>query len=540
MPGMIVAPQARAVEIGASILEQGGNAIDAAVSTAFAQGVLDPLNCGVAGFGSFTIYWAGTGELETISFHGRAGSRVTEDMWQDLIVEEYREGYGYHLRDFLNDVGYLSITVPGTVAGLSTALAKYGTRPWADCIAPAIPRARDGFPLTPRAAARFFAAPQPGQPHPMARPTATPGARAIFTRDGHAPWLGGEVFVQADYARTLERLADRGVDAFYHGALAEAMATDFGRHGGFITLDDLRGYRPRLRQPLVGSYRGYTVVTDPPPSGGMTLLEMLNIVEGYDLSAMTFNSEEYIDLLARTMQWAYRDWANHLADPEFAAVPVERLTSKAYAEEARRAIDRGEGFAVPRWRANEAGTTHVSVVDQWGNAVALTHSLGASSGVVTDGLGFQYNNCMNCFNPVPGHPNSIAPGKARVSGLTPTIVLQGHKPVLVLGAPGGTRITTGVFQTILNVLDFGMTATEAVSAPRFDCQGPIIDVEARISEGCSGREVVPPDSRPEGTTLHLAGGCRVSLISNGWTSRPGRALRRCGPSCQDRQLRIGP
>jgi len=187
------------------------------------------------------------------------------------------------------------------------------------------------------------------------------------------------------------------------------------------------------------------------------------------------------------MQWAYRDWANHLADPEFADVPVDRLTSKARAEEVRRAIDRGERFTVPRWRANETGTTHLSVVDQWGNAVALTHSLGSSAGVVTDGLGFQYNNCMNCFNPVPGHPNAIAPGKARVTGLTPTIVLKDNTPVLVLGAPGGTRITTGVFQTILNVLDFGMTATEAVSAPRFDCQGPIIDVEARISErACAG------------------------------------------------------
>ena len=159
----------------------------------------------------------------------------------------------------------------------------------------------------------------------------------------------------------------------------------------------------------------------------MTLIEMLNIVEGYDLSAMAFNGEEYVDLLARTMQWAYRDRANHLADPEHAAVPVERLTSKAYAEEARRAIDRGEMFTVPRWRAHETGTTHLSVVDQWGNAVALTHSLGAASGVVTDGLGFQYNNCMNCFNPVPGHVNSIAPGKARASGITPTIILKDDK-----------------------------------------------------------------------------------------------------------------
>jgi gamma-glutamyltranspeptidase/glutathione hydrolase len=258
------------------------------------------------------------------------------------------------------------------------------------------------------------------------------------------------------------------------------MAADIARHGGFVTKEDLDAYVPRFHAPLRGAYRGYTVFTDPPPSGGMTLLEMLNIVEGYDLRTFGFNSEAYIDLLARTMQWAYRDWANHLADPDFVDVPVARLTSKEYAAEARHAIDRGEHLAVPRWRAAERGTTHISVVDHWGNAVALTHSLGDSSGVVTDGLGFQYNNCMKCFNPIPGQPNSIAAGKARVSGLCPTIIMKDGKPVLVIGAPGGTRITTGMFQTILNVLDFGMSATEAVAAPRFDCQGPTISVEARI------------------------------------------------------------
>jgi gamma-glutamyltranspeptidase / glutathione hydrolase len=482
MKGMIVAPQARAVEIGAAVLDQGGNAIDAAVTTALAQGVLDPHMCGVGGFGSCAIYWAATGAYQSIAFHGRAGSRVTPEMWRALVVEEYPDGYGYQLRDYLNDVGYHSITVPGTVAGLSLALQHYGTRSWADCVAPAIPYARDGFPLTPKAVAGYAGPPVQGKPHPMARASHTPAARAIFTVDGHMPLRESDLMRQPDYARTLERLANQGPHAFYQGEIAQAMVADITRHGGFVTQGDLAAYQPRLTRPLIGSYRGYQVATDPPPSGGMTLLEMLNVVEGYDLQSMDFNGEPYIDLLARTMQWAYRDWANHLADPEFANVPVDRLTAKAHAEQARQAIDRGERCTVPRWRADEQGTTHLSVVDRWGNAVALTHSLGDSSGVVTDGLGFQYNNCMKCFNPIPGHPNSISPGKARVSGLCPTIVSRDGKPVLVVGAPGGTRITTAVFQTILNVLDFGMTATEAVSAPRFDCQGETIDVEARIAE----------------------------------------------------------
>jgi gamma-glutamyltranspeptidase/glutathione hydrolase len=477
---MIVAPQARAVEIGAEVLAQGGNAVDAAVTTALVQGVVDPQMCGVGGFGSCTIYWAQTGVQETIAFHGRAGARVSPDMWRDAILEEYLDGYGYRVRDYLNDVGYHAITTPGTVAGLATVLDRYGSRGWAHCVAPSVPLARDGFVLTPRGAARFRGQPAPGHPHPMARATHTPGARAIFTRDGHHPWQEGEPFIQTDYAHTLERLAGAGPDDFYHGEIAHRMIQDIALHGGFVTLQDLESYAPRLRAPLRGSYRGYTVLTDPPPSGGMTLLEMLSIVEGYDLQGLGFNSEAYIDLLARTMQWAYRDWANHLADPDFVAVPVAHLTSKEYAAEARNAIDRGEHFTVPRWRAAERGTTHISVVDQWGNAVALTHSLGDSSGVVTTGLGFQYNNCMKCFNPIPGHANSIQPGKARVSGLCPTIVMKDAQPILVIGAPGGTRITTGVFQTILNVLDFGMSATEAVSAPRFDCQGPSISVEARI------------------------------------------------------------
>ena len=479
---MIVAPQPRAVDVGAQVLARGGNAVDAAVTAAWAQCVLDPQNCGIGGFGSALIYWAATDTTEVVSFHARAGQRATADMWQSLLLEEYRDGYGYYIRDWLNDVGYQSIATPGTPLGLHTLHQRWGTLPWADTLAPAIQFAREGFVLSARAAGRWTRPQLPLRPHQMMRATHTPGVRAIFTRDQVHPWGEGQRLVQSDYAATLERVAQHGPPEFYHGATAYAMSDDMARNGGLFTAADLAGYRIRTPEPVVGTYRGYTIVSDPPPSGGMTLIQLLNLMEGYDVGAMQVNSPDYIDLVARAMQWAYRDWALFLGDPEYAEIPVARLTDKAYAAAGRAALDRGERFTVPRWRADEQGTTHVSVVDNAGNAVAMTHSLGASSGVVTTGLGFQYNNCMNCFDPIPGHVNSIAPGKARISGLAPTLVFKDGALVYNLGAPGGTRITTGVFQTLLNLLDFGMSPVEAVSLPRFDSQSHVIDVEARFSD----------------------------------------------------------
>jgi gamma-glutamyltranspeptidase / glutathione hydrolase len=480
LKAIVVAAQAAAAEVGATVLEGGGNAIDAAVTTALAQGVLDPLNCGIGGFGSCVFLPAATRRPCSISFHGRAGALVTPEMWADAVVKEY-DG-GYRLRDFMNNVGYRSITTPGVVAGLAALLAEHGTRKWEECVTPAMNMASQGYGITPRALVLFAATPADNLPHPGARATASPAARRIFTADGHYPRKAGDLFVQRDYGCTLGRLGTLGPQEFYRGWVGQRIAADLGTNGGFVTAADLENYSVRRPNPLAGGYRGYTVLSDAPPSSGVTLLEMLHIAEHFDLPDKAPGSAEVFDLLARTMRFAYRDRARFLADPEYSEVDTEALLSKDYARAAADVIRSGEKVVVPRWRPDEHGTTHLCVVDRAGNIVSLTHSLGEASGVVTEGLGFQYNNAMNCFNPLPGHPNSIASGKARATGFAPTIILKDGQPAIVIGASGGTRIPTSIFQVVVNLIDFGMSPTEAVSEPRIDCQGETVEVEGRISD----------------------------------------------------------
>jgi gamma-glutamyltranspeptidase / glutathione hydrolase len=481
--GIVVAPQAMAADIGAQVLARGGNAVDAAVTVAFVQGVLDPLNCGIGGFGCMVLYFAETRTWQALSFHARAGALAREGMWKDLVEEEYARGAdGFRLKDYVNDIGYQSIATPGTVSGLSAALGRAGSQDWRSTIEPAVPFALDGYRITPKARVLFRRSPRLAGPHPAMRGTATTAARSIFTRDGHAPWEEGDLFVQEDYGNTLLRLADLGDEDFYKGELGRRIAADVGRWGGFVTLEDLRDYAPKWQEPLVGSYRGYRVVTVPPPACGLTLLEMLRIAERFELCRYDHSSPEHLDLVARIMRWAYRDRALYVADPDFSPVPVDALLSEDRATEAQDVIEHGDEIVVPRWKPIETGTTHVCVSDKNGNLVSLTHTLGASSGVVSTGLGFVYNNAMNCFDPIPGRPNSIAPAKARVTGMTPAVLDNGRGSQIVIGAPGGAMITNGVFQVISNIVDFGMSATEAVSAPRIDCQGEVIELEARLPE----------------------------------------------------------
>ncbi|HSS94561.1 MAG TPA: gamma-glutamyltransferase [Candidatus Dormibacteraeota bacterium] len=470
---IIVCPQPVAAEIGLEVMRRGGNAVDAAVTCAFVQGVLDPQMCGIGGCGVMLVHSTKNGDA-LLEFYATAGSRTREDQWEDRYLRQAADRYGYVLDGWVNDVGYQSVGVPGTVAGLHEALTRYGTVTWAQAIEPAIPLARDGFPVTGFMHGYWTTDYGPDVVPNRERIQVTPAAKEIYTRNGELFDIG-DPFVQTDLARTLERLASEGPDSFYRGGIAEQIASDFEANWGLITREDLAGYHVNVTEPLRGSYRGLSVVAAGPPAAGITLLQMLNFLEGYDLGAQGWPSTEAARLLVEAMAWAVADRELHVADPRFVEVPTGALVDKEYAAGARQvgAVEAGAVHDRP-------DTTHVCVVDDSGNAVSLTHTLGSSSGVVTPGLGFGYNNYMNCFDPRPGNPNSIAPGKTRATSMTPTFVFDGDRLRVCVGAPGGTKIVTAILQVLVNILDHAMTPVEAVSAPRVDFQGEVVQVEGRI------------------------------------------------------------
>jgi gamma-glutamyltranspeptidase / glutathione hydrolase len=473
---MIVCPQPQAAEIGLEVLRRGGNAVDAAVTCAFVQGVIDPQMCGLGGCGAMLVHSPASGDT-LLEFYGTAGSLVREDQWERLFIREAADRYGYVLEGWVNDVGYQSVAVPGTVAGLHEALSRFGTISWAEAIEPAVPIARHGFHVSGFVHGYWVTDYGPDVVPNRERIQVTPAAKAIYTHDGRLYEIG-ELMVQSDLARTLERLAAGGPDAFYRGEIADAIAADFAANGGFITKDDLQSYQVNVTEPIRGTYRGHHVAAAGPPAGGLTLLQMLNFLEGYDIRAHGWPSTEAARVLVEAMAWAVADRELNVADPRFVDVPIGALADKEYAARARDVVH------------DRADTTHVCVVDDAGNAVSLTHTLGSSSGVVTPGLGFGYNDYMNCFDPRPGRPNSVRPGKTRVTMMTPAMVFDAHRKLRIcVGAPGGTKIVTGVLQVLVNVLDHDMSAVEAVSAPRVDFQGDVVQAEGRIPRVvCEGLE----------------------------------------------------
>jgi len=475
---MVVAPQVPAVETGVEVLRDGGNAIDAAVTAAFVQMVVDPQMCGIGGFGAATVRTA-SGEELVVDFNGTAGSNATPEMWQDIVIEQDWTGYGYHLQGAVNDIGYGSIMTPGTVAGMAELLDRFGTISWQDALQAAIRISDEGYVVTPELWRLWNSLGYGLHGAFGERMRATDPSRAIFYKADGSSYLPGEHVMNPDHTRTLQRLADGGPREFYEGELARELAADLAANDSFITADDLANYKVRVSKPIRIEYRGQTVLTNPPAGGGICMAQTLKIIEHEDIASLGLNSVEYIDLVGHAMKAAYHDWYHHVADPEFHDVPVEMLLSDERADEWYAKIKAGAQFTVPRYPESPT-TTNITVMDDAGNTIALTHSLGASSGVVSSGYGFTWNNIMNSANPVPGLPNSIAPGKSRITGICPTIVLRDGQVVLALGAPGGTRIITGVLQALLNVLDHGLSPVEAVSAPRFDCQGEMLDCESRI------------------------------------------------------------
>jgi gamma-glutamyltranspeptidase/glutathione hydrolase len=482
MRGIIVAPQPEAVEAGALILATGGNAIDAALACAFVQGVVDPLMTGIGGFGTMQVYMPSRGIHINLDFHARCPAATKPDMWANLLEGETRDGFGFVLRGHVNEVGYKSVAVPASLRAFEDALRDYGTFDWADILAPAIAWAKRGSVVRPYMHANWLQKESRlGRTDKVDKLGLSKTGRAIYFRDDGSLKVPGDTVRNGELARTLERIAREGADLFYGGEIAEHIASDMKANGGFLTIDDLRAVQTIRTAPLRGTYRGMEVCSSAPPGGGLLLIEMLNILESADLRSLGHNTPDYLCFLAEVMKAAAFDKEHSVGDPAFVDVPVDRLTSKCHARKIAGHIARGDRISVARLQTPESmDTTQVCVVDSDGNAVSLTHSLGTTSGVITDGLGFMYNSCMSVFDPRPGRPGSLAPGKARFTSMAPTILLECGAPKIVIGAPGGAHISGAILQAIVNVLDFGMSPFEAVAAPRISATSDVVDVSNRI------------------------------------------------------------
>ena len=479
MKGVVVCPQPRAADVGAAILSRGGNAFDAAVATAFSQMVNDPFMCGIGGMGTLHYYRADEGRSGMVDFYNRAGSKVRPEMWQH-DSKGRTEISGYSLfDDYRSEIGYTSIMTPGSPAGFGLFHEQHCSLPWAELLAPAIAQAEEGIVITPHLAGVWTRYRQPGIPDGYTRLTKTAECARVYLHPDNRFYEVGEVMRLPDYARTLGRVAHGGWREFHHGALGDEIAVDLEANGAYVTREDIAAFEPEFSAPLEGSYRGYTVRSNPPPGSGATLIEMLQILEHFELGKLDHSSARHLDLVARAMAAAHVDRNEYLGDPRFADVPTAMLISKERAAYWAEKIERGE-FPGDEKQAPPSCTTHLCAMDSDGNAVTLTHTLGTASGVVTPGLGFNYNNSMKLFDPIPGRKNSIAPGKARTTGMVPTMLLKDGKPVLIAGAPGGSVIISATLQAILNVIYFGMSPVEAVTVPRIHCEGKGIQAEATI------------------------------------------------------------
>ena len=466
--GLVVSASSIASEIGAEILRTGGSAIDAIVATAFAMAVTYP-TAGNIGGGGFMVYRAASGESVAYDFRETAPAGASPTMF--LVDGKYDPNRHHN--------SSISVGVPGTVAGLHMAWRDHGKLPWRRLVEPAIRLARDGFPISEGLARSLAGVLEAMKPYPA--------SIAQFSRDG-IPYRPGEILKQPDLARTLQRVAAQGPDGFYKGETAALLEQAVKAHGGLITRRDLAAYRAKQRTPLRGIYRGYDVLMMPPStSGGVALIQMLNILEGFDLNASGVGSAQTIHVVAESMRRAFADRAQHLGDPEFnTQMPVEHLISKEYAATLRSTINLNRASKSSAtafsWPAEGDETTHVSVVDEQRNAASMTYTLegGYGSKMTVAGAGFLLNNEMGDFNAGPGltdangligtNPNLAQPGKRMLSSMTPTILVKDGRLAMVTGSPGGRTIINTVLLTILNVVDFGMNAQEAVDAGRFHHQ----------------------------------------------------------------------
>ncbi|TSA86576.1 gamma-glutamyltransferase [Helicobacter mehlei] len=458
-------------QIGQKVLDEGGNAIDAAVAIGYALAVVHPA-AGNIGGGGFAVIHLANGDNLTLDFREKAPLRATKNMYLD------RDG---KVIPNLSTDGYLAAGVPGTVAGLSEMLDKYGTKKLATLIQPAIDLAEKGFKLSARQGETMLAAKE--------RFAKYASSRKYFLKKGMVSYREGDLFVQSDLAKTLTLIKEQGPSAFYKGKIAELIAEDMRRNGGIITKEDLAQYNVVWRKPVVGTYRGYKIVSmGPPSSGGTHIIEILNTMENADIGSLGFGSSQTMHIMAEAMRQAYADRSLYMGDPDFITIPVEKLTSKPYAKKVYENIQ--PNLATDSTKINPGlgqlhegkNTTHYSVADKWGNAVSITYTINASYGsaAAIEGAGFLLNNEMDDFSIKAGSPNiyglvggdanSIEPKKRPLSSMSPTIVLKNNKVFMVVGSPGGARIITTVLQVISNVIDHGMNIAEAITAPRFHMQ----------------------------------------------------------------------
>ncbi|MDX8359121.1 gamma-glutamyltransferase [Sphingopyxis terrae] len=483
--GMVVSQNAIASEVGAKILREGGNAVDAAIAVGFALSVTLPRAGNIGGDGYMSVYDAASGEVRVIDFRSVAPRAATPTMFVDNRGKE-RAVASY---------GYLAPAVPGTVAGFDYAHRKWGKLSWDKIVAPAIALAADGVRLSADEAFVFSWGKD--------RLSKSAAGKAAFYKPDGSLYQKDEVMKRPDLAWTLGEIAQHGADGFYKGEVARRIAADMKAHGGLITLDDLAAYRPQERAPLVGSYRGYTIYTAPPSSaGGATLLNILNQLEHFDVKAMGANSAASLHVMAEAMKLGYVDRYRALGDPAFVTAPVGGFISKAYAAERAKLIDPARAKPIDAMpfgdplRYESPSTTHFSVADKDGNVVSTTFTLGSDfgSGVMIAGTGILLNNEMNNFSHeqaweaqrtgTPPPLNAMAPGKRMLSTQMPTIVMKDGKPWIVTGTPGGSTIITSVVQVLVNVIDHGMNIAEATHQPR-------------IYQGASDTLRVEPNFNPD-------------------------------------------
>ncbi len=482
--GMVASEQELASRIGLDILKAGGNAVDAAVAMGFALAVALPNAGNIGGGGFMMVHDARTGRSVALDFREVAPSKATRDMYLDAKgnVVDGKSLYTHY-----------AVGVPGTVAGMEHALKKWGTMPLSKVVAPAVALADKGYPVSETLAKILQQ-----EKKTMGR---WPATQAIFWKNGE-PLQRGDLLVQKDLAQSLRLIGQQGAKVFYEGAIAQKIAAEMAPHAGAITLADLKNYKVVEREPVRGSYRGYQIVTMPPPSsGGAHLIQILNMMERWPMNQWGVNSAQSVHHMAESMKLAYADRSEYLGDPDFVKIPLKGLTSKRYAEQLAKGIDANKARDAKAIKPGQPQpyesdqTTHYSVVDKAGNAVAVTYTLNTNfgSGIVAKGTGILLNNEMDDFSAKPGvanayglvggDANAVAAGKRPLSSMTPTLVLKDGKPTLVTGSPGGARIITTVLQTVVNTIDYGMNPFEAAATPRFHHQWT--PDELRIEKGFS-------------------------------------------------------